>query len=379
MIEKFLAKNFFNRMDWVLLVATLPIVGAGLVTMSSFVETDKLFDKQLVWLLFSLLVFFIFAKIDWRLLNRADVLAALFILACVVLASLFAVGRIRGIKGWFSLGVISIQPVDFTKIVLILVLAKYFSRRHVEIADFKHIIISGIYALIPFSLVFFQPDFGSAAIIFLIWLGMILVSGVSKKHLLYVFLTAVSVVIFLWFFVFLPYQKERIVSFLNPTRDIQGAGYNAFQSQVAVGSGMLLGKGVGYGTQSRLKFLPEYQTDFIFAAFAEEWGFVGVLAVFFFFAIIIYRILANSFVSGNNFGVLFGVGLAIMLASHFAINIGMNMGILPVTGITLPFMSYGGSHLLAEYAGLGILVGLRQNARAVHRDDIRNEFLGLEV
>lgn len=366
-------------MDWVLLVATLPIVGAGLVTMSSFVETDKLFDKQLVWLLFSLLVFFIFAKIDWRLLNRADVLAALFILACVVLASLFAVGRIRGIKGWFSLGVISIQPVDFTKIVLILVLAKYFSRRHVEIADFKHIIISGIYALIPFSLVFFQPDFGSAAIIFLIWLGMILVSGVSKKHLLYVFLTAVSVVIFLWFFVFLPYQKERIVSFLNPTRDIQGAGYNAFQSQVAVGSGMLLGKGVGYGTQSRLKFLPEYQTDFIFAAFAEEWGFVGVLAVFFFFAIIIYRILANSFVSGNNFGVLFGVGLAIMLASHFAINIGMNMGILPVTGITLPFMSYGGSHLLAEYAGLGILVGLRQNARAVHRDDIRNEFLGLEV
>jgi len=204
-----------------------------------------------------------------------------------------------------------------------------------------------------------------------------MVSGVSKKHLLLVTLIlAVSFTVF-WLFIFKPYQKARIVTFLHPIADIHGAGYNANQSTIAVGSGQLLGKGVGYGTQSRLKFLPEYQTDFIFAAFAEEWGFGGVLLLFALFGIVIWRILANAMIGATNFEMLFGMGLAILFMSHFIVNVGMNMGLLPVTGIPMPFLSYGGSHLLTEFAGLGILMGMRRYGRAAHRDTMKNEFLGV--
>ena len=179
-------------------------------------------------------------------------------------------------------------------------------------------------------------------------------------------------------YVFQDYQKDRIMTFIHPMADIQGTGYNAYQSTIAVGSGQLLGKGVGFGTQSRLQFLPEYETDFIFAAFAEEWGFVGVMLLFVFFAILIWRILANAMKGSTNFEVLYGLGLAILIISHFTIHVGMNIGLLPVTGITIPFMSYGGSHLLTEFAALGILMGMRKYARVVHRSDMNNEFLGME-
>jgi rod shape determining protein RodA len=169
-------------------------------------------------------------------------------------------------------------------------LAKYFSRRHIEIRNVRHIIVSGFYAFVMFALILVQPDLGSALIVFLIWLGMIMVSGVSKKHLLIMGLAGLVVVAGLWHFGFHDYQKARIENFIHPLADVQGAGYNAYESTIAVGSGQFLGKGVGYGTQSRLKFLPEYQTDFVFAAFAEEWGFVGVLFLLFFFGILIWRI-----------------------------------------------------------------------------------------
>ncbi len=206
---------------------------------------------------------------------------------------------------------------------------------------------------------------------------MILISGISKKHLLLVFLAGVLSFALLWNFGFELHQKERIVAFLHPYADIQGAGYNAYQSMVAVGSGEFLGKGVGYGTQSRLKFLPEHQTDFIFAAFAEEWGFVGVMIVFIAFGIVIWRILANAMVGATNFESLFGAGIAVLFMSHFIIHVGTNIGILPVTGTTIPFMSYGGSHLITGYIGLGLLMGMKRYSRAVHRDDIRKEFVGI--
>ncbi|MBI3633500.1 MAG: FtsW/RodA/SpoVE family cell cycle protein [Candidatus Vogelbacteria bacterium] len=245
-----------------------------------------------------------------------------------------------------------------------------------EIAHIRHIFISGIYAFIPFILILLQPALGSAIIVFFIWLGMVMVSGVSKKHLLLVFLVGLSAFVLLWGFVFKPYQKQRVENFINPSADVHGGGYNALQSQIAIGSGQLFGKGIGYGTQSHLKFLPEYQTDFIFAAFAEEWGFVGVLFMLFFFAVVIWRILYNGFIGSSNFEVLFGLGLAIFITSHLTINVGMNLGLLPVTGITLPFVSYGGSHLLTEFAGLGILMGMRRYSRATHRDNMKNEFFG---
>jgi len=366
------------NIDWLLFIATIPLVGAGLVTMHSFIGDDAFFEKQLVWIAVSLVFFFIFANIDWRFLRRTNVVVIFFLMVIVLLSLLFSIGTIfKGAKSWFDLGLFSIQPVDIAKLVLVILLAKYFSRRHIEIANFRHIFVSGIYSAIIMVLVLLQPDFGSSIIIFLIWLGMVLVSGISKKHLLIVFIAALTCFGVLWQFGFQEYQKARIKSFLNPLADIRGSGYNAFQSMIAVGSGELLGKGVGYGTQSRLSFLPEYQTDFIFAAFAEEWGYIGVLFLFLSFGVVIWRILLSASRGATNFEVLFGLGIAIFLMSHFTIHVGMNIGILPVTGLGLPFVSYGGSHLVIEFAALGILMGMRKYARPIHKESASNEVVGV--
>ena len=364
--------------DWLLVAFMLPVLLAGLVTMKSFVGSTPYFSHQLVWIGISFVVFFSFSYIDFRFLKRTDVLVAIFGVFSVLLMLLFVVGHVsNGAQSWFSFGGFSFQPSDMMKLVVILMLAKYFSRRHVEIDNFKHIFISGIYAFIPFLLVFLQPDFGGAIIILFIWVGMTLVSGISRKHFLIVLGAGLIAFVLLWGFVFETYQKNRIINFVSPMTDIRGSGYNVYQSTIAVGSGQIVGKGVGFGTQSRLKFLPEYQTDFIFAAFVEEWGFVGAMILFLLLGLIIWRILHIALLGATNFEILYGVGLSIYFMSHFIINIGMNLGIMPVTGITLPFMSYGGSHLLTEFIGLGILMGMNKYRRVAHRDDMRNEFLGI--
>src|SRR3989344_2630722 len=335
-----------SSVDWILFFALVPLVGAGLLTMDSFVGADNyFFSRQLVWIALAVALFFIFCVFDWRFLKRSDILVSLFAFSVGFLLLLFIVGYVaKGAQSWFRFGAFSLQPSDPVKIIVILILAKYFSRRHIEIAHIRHILVSGFYAFVPFVLVFLQPDFGSAVVIFFIWLGMIMVSGVSKKHLALVFFVGALSFLLLWAFVFAEYQKQRIATFLNPLTDIQGAGYNARQSVIAVGSGGLFGKGVGFGTQSRLQFLPEYETDFIFAAFAEEWGFVGAIMLLLCYAVLVWRILANSIRGATNFEILFGFGLAAFFVSQIFINIGMNVGLLPITGITLPFMSYGGSH-----------------------------------
>jgi rod shape determining protein RodA len=373
-------RKISRGIDWFLVFFMLPVVTFGLVTMRSFgsVGGGSFFNKQLIWLLVSFAVFFSFSFLDFRFLKRTEVLATIFLFFCVMLLVLLAVGHVsHGAQSWFDLGGFSFQPVDMVKLVLVLILAKYFSRRHVEIRNLKHIFISGFYACIPFVLVLLQPDFGSAMIIFFIWLGMVFVSGISKVHLFLVFTATVLIFTTLWFFAFAPYQKARIVNFLNPLADIHGSGYNVFQATIAVGSGQIVGKGLGFGTQARLEFLPEPQADFIFAAFSEEWGFIGSTLVIILYGLIMWRILHNASLGATNFEMLFGMGIAIFFMSHIVINIGMNLGIFPVTGIPLPFMSYGGSHLVTEFAGLGILMSMRRYQRSVHRDDINNEFLGV--
>lgn len=366
------------KIDWILFFSLLPLLGAGLITMSAFGGKGAFVEKQAIWIALSFLVFFGLSFIDFRFLRRTEVIISLFAGGCSFLLILFAVGSVfKGAKSWINFGAFAFQPSDPMQIILILVLTKYFSRRHAEIANIRHIIVSGVYTLIPFVLVAIQPNFGDAVIIALIWFGMVLVSGISKKHLALVFLLGTVAFGGLWNFVFHPYQKQRIMTFIHPLADVRGSGYNAFQSTIAIGAGGLLGRGVGYGTQSRLNFLPEFQTDFIFAAFSEEWGFVGVALVFLFFGIVMWRILVNSMHGETNFEILFGLGLAIYFTAHFVINVGMNIGLLPVTGTTIPFMSYGGSHLLTEFMGLGILMGMRRYARAAHRDDMKNEFLGI--
>jgi len=365
--------------DWRLFLVVLPLLGAGLVTMNSFVGESFFYERQIIWIALGLVVFFLFSLIDWRFLRRTWVSVALFIFSTLLLLALFVTSQAtRGAVSWFDFGAFSLQPSDPIKIFLIIILAKYFSRRHVEIANFRHILVSGFYAGAIFLLVFLQPDFGSAIIIFMIWLGMVLVSGISKKHLLLVFMVGVLSLGLLWGFVFAPYQKDRILTFLNPLTDTTGAGYNALQSTIAIGSGEITGKGIGYGTQSRLEFLPEYETDFIFAAFSEEWGFLGVLTLFSLFGILFWRILMNALHGATNFEILFGLGVAIFFMSNFIIHVGMNIGLLPVTGTTLPFLSYGGSHIFTEFMALGILMGMRKYRKAYHKDDAKNEFLGVE-
>jgi rod shape determining protein RodA len=363
--------------DWLLLAAIMPILLAGLATMYSFTGDNSFAVHQLIWIIVSLAVFLGVSALDVRVLRTTWVSAALFALSVLLLGSLFLIGKIsHGAESWLSFGAFSFQPSDLAKVALIVILAKYFSRRHIEIANVRHILVSGAYALIFSLLVLVHPDLGSAMIIALIWLGMVMVSGISKKHLLGMLGLAAIVSVLLWSFAFRDYQKQRITNFIDPLANVQGAGYNAYQSTVAVGSGQIFGKGLGYGTQSRLKFLPEYQTDFIFAAFAEEWGLFGVVILLSLYGVIIWRIIVNASRGATNFEILFGSGVAIYFIVHIAINVGMNMHLLPVTGTPLPFMSYGGTHLASEFLLLGILMAQRRTALPAHKDSVKNEFVG---
>jgi rod shape determining protein RodA len=234
-----------------------------------------------------------------------------------------------------------------------------------------------VYAVIPAGLILLQPDLGSAMVVMAIWFFMVLVSGISKKHLLIIFSLGIIAISLAWVFVFKDYQKARILNFVDPLRDVRGSGYNVYQSQIAIGSGKFLGKGVGYGTQSRLNFLPEHETDFIFSAFAEEWGFVGVSILLICFGIILFRILYISYFSKSNFETLFAIGVFAVFFVHITVNVGMNIGVLPVTGIPLPFMSYGGSHVVTEFILISVVSSF-SIATNFARRKYKNEFLGLE-
>lgn len=360
-----LIKSIQNRtkIDWLLFTPAILISLAGLITMDSFSGNQYFFVRQSIWILIAVIVFFIASSIDWRLLRRTRVLVSIFAFVIFMLLLLFVVGHVsKGAESWFKLGFFALQPSDPAKFVTILMLAKYFSRRHIEIANVRHILVSGAYVFLIFILVFLEPDFGGAMTIFFLWIGMLLVSGISKKHLAIVAAICILAVGGLWLFVFKPYQKDRIINFIHPLENIHSTGYNAYQSTIAVGSGQVIGKGIGQGSQSKLLFLPEFQTDFIFAAFAEEWGFVGSVLLLLFFSALLFRIIDNARNSSSNFDALFGLGLAVLFVIHILIHVGMNMGFLPVTGITLPFMSYGGSHLVTEWFSLGILSSMKMNS-----------------
>ena len=356
--------RLFSHVDWFLLAAAFMISILGLVTMRSFSAENSFFDKQLVWICIAVAGFFVASIPDYGFLRRTPVITGFFAAVVFSLALIYMFGAIvKGAQNRFNLGFLSVQPSDPAKLLLVMMLSKYFARRHVEIAAFRHIAVSGAYGAALFILVFFQPDFGSSIIIASIWLGMVLVAGISWKHLLTLAVVGTIVLAGLWQYGLQPYQKQRVLTFLHPLADIRGTGYNAYQSTIAVGSGELLGKGIGYGTQSKLRFLPEYQTDFIFAAFAEEWGFVGVVLLFGLFVVLIVRILAIASHGSDNFDILFGAGIAVYFTAQFIVHVGMNIGLLPITGTTLPFMSYGGSHLVTEYLALGILMGMRRHAK----------------
>lgn len=360
-----------SSVDWILLSAMLLLSGAGLSVLASFGGETRFFSRQVVWLFLALAAFFVATFTDWRFLRRTRFAFGAYFIALILLAWVpFAGTLVRGAQSWFDFGAFSFQPVEFAKLALIILLAKYFSRRHIEIARLRHLVVSGAYAFLLIFLLLLQPDFGSAVIVSSLWFGLVFLSGISRKHLAIIGAVAVSALTGLWFFVFTDIQKARIESFLHPLADVQGAGYNALQSVVAVGSGGVWGKGVGYGTQSRLEFLPEYETDFVFAAFAEEWGLLGALLIFALYGVVFWRVLAAARMGETNFETIFALGVAAFLLAHFVIHIGMNIGLLPVTGVTLPFLSYGGSHLLMEFLAFGMLTSMRRRARRVHQSAV---------
>ncbi|MHB8710647.1 MAG: FtsW/RodA/SpoVE family cell cycle protein [Minisyncoccota bacterium] len=370
-------KRRYIYFDWTLLLPALALSLLGALTMSTFGQGASLAPRQLLWIVIALGIYLVLSTVDMRFLRRTTGIMVLYVISLVLLALVLVVAhQVMGARAWFSLGPVSFQPADLAKLALIALLAKYLSRRHVEIGDFRHIIVSGAYALALILLILVEPDLGNAIIFSALWLGMMLVSGISKKHLAVLGCIGLVVASALWFGGLKPYQRERIISFVNPAGDIHGSGYNAYQAKIAVGSGELFGKGIGYGTQSKLRFLPEYQTDFMFAAFAEEWGFIGVVLLLLVYMLLFARLAQIARASATNFDAFFTLGVLILFAAHVAIHVGISLGLLPVTGETIPFMSSGGSHLVLEFSLLGIVTSLARHGRSASRDTSANEYLG---
>jgi rod shape determining protein RodA len=361
--------------EWQLFLIPLALSVLGILTMHPFGQAASLAPRQLVWLGIALTAYFVAASLDMRFIRRTTVIISGYVALLILLSVLLvAAHAVMGAKSWFTFGGFSFQPADLGKLVFVALIAKYFSRRHMAIGDFRHIIVAGAYAAAPILLILLEPDLGTAAIFGIVWMGMVLVSGISKKHLALVFAAGLVAASVLWFGGLHDYQRARIMTFINPAADIHGTGYNAYQATVAAGSGQVFGKGIGYGTQSKLQFLPEYETDFIFAAFAEEWGFVGVVLVLLLYGLLLARLITIASRSATNFDAFFTIGIALVLGAHVFVHAGINLGLLPVTGTTIPFMSYGGSHLLMEYLGLGIVASLAREGRAVSKQRAGQEF-----
>lgn len=367
---------WYRSLDVALLLPAVLLTVCGVVTMHTPDITQVYFEKQMMWCALAVGVFLLAQGLYYRFLRTTT--ATLFVYGSVVVllcATLFFGSTIKGTRGWIDFGFFSLQSADLAKAAAIIVLTKYFSRRHVEIRQWRHIFISGGYVGVLMALILMQPDFGSAMILMFIWGGMVLASGIPWKRIALLLCVAMIGVVCMWFFVFQPYQKARLANFLNPLADVRGSGYNVYQAIIAVGSGGVWGKGVGYGTQSKLEFLPEYHTDFIFAAFAEEWGFVGFCLVLLLFLALISRLLFYAWVADSTYEALFSIGVATLFTVECMVNIGMNIGLLPVTGIALPFMSYGGSHLLVEFLLLGMALGMYHHAHVAHKDAFTHEVM----
>jgi rod shape determining protein RodA len=359
--------NHIRRYDWLLMGAVLLLMALGLLSLFSLssVSAFPFFGRQLLWAGVGLVFLFFASLVDFRLYKTQSYVVLFFYGITLVLLAIPLLGNftVRGVQAWLTFGSVFLQPVELAKLALIILLAKYFSKRHIEIYRIQHLIVSGVYLAVPAILVLLQPDLGSAVVLMFIWIAVVVFSGMKLRHFFVLTLLAVILTVFAWGFFLAPYQKDRITTFLNPYDDPQGAGYQMIQSMIAVGSGKLWGKGLGYGSQTHLHFLPESETDFIFATFAEEWGFVGSLVLLALVFVVLWRIIRIGLVNSDNFSRLYTLGFAALIFSQAFIHIGMNMGVLPITGITLPFVSYGGSSLVTLLIGVGILQNIKINSR----------------
>jgi len=355
-----------RRFDWPLLICTVLLIGIGLLSLysSSIGGADYLnFKKQIIFACIALFFMFFVSFVDWRILrNEPRLILSLYIFGCLALAGLFFFApEIRAIKGWYRVGPVSIDPIEFMKIILIILMAKYFSSRHIEVYRIRHILFSGLYVLVPAVLIFLQPDLGSVLILLTLWLAILIISGIKVKTFFLLVLCLLLVLSSSWSFLLQDYQKQRVLSFVSPQFEPLGAGWSKTQSKIAIGSGGFWGQGLGQGSQTQYGFLSEPQTDFIFAAIAEEFGLIGVSVLLLLLLILLWRIIKIAMISQTNFPRIFASGLAIILFCQIFINIGMNLGMLPIIGIALPLVSYGGSGLILTCIGLGIIQSIKSH------------------
>jgi rod shape determining protein RodA len=358
MFDRRLVQNF----DWLLLALVVIVCGIGIVNLYSAGhnrgEGTPLFIKQLYWLAVGLGVMFVTLIYDYRHLEKLSY--PIYILTILLLVAVMFGGKVvSGSRRWLPIGPFSFQPAELAKIAIVLVLATYFSRRP-RLADMRlqDLIVPGILVLIPVGLIIKQPDLGSGILVALVAVSLILFVGVQWRTLGGCALTMVLLSPVIWHFL-KDYQRQRVLTFLNPEKDPLGAGYHILQSMIAVGSGQFWGKGFLHGTQSQLYFLPEQHTDFVFSVFAEEWGFVGSAALLLLYMALAFWGLRVAWDCKDRFGHLLALGVTALIFWQVFINLCMVTGFLPVVGIPLPLFSYGGSSLITTWLGVGFLLNIR--------------------
>lgn len=348
-----------KHLDWKLNIAVFFLLFAGLVSLLS--AKPDLFYKQLLWIVIGFLLAYFFIVFDWRsFVNYRGIILGFYFLALILLGLTALIApQIRGSRSWIPIGPFQFQTSVFAALALIIVLANFFKKEHKAIARPWSIIKSFLFFIIPAGLILLQPDMGSALLLFLIWFGFILVSGIPWKRLVVVIIIFVVLGGAMWHSFLQDYQKERITGLFFPARDVLGINYNVIQAKVAIGSAGFFGKGFKQGTQVQLGFLPEAQTDFIFAAVIEEWGLIAGILLVAAFVFVVFRIVKIGVEEKNNFARFICLGAAIFFCANFIFNTGSNIGLLPVVGVPHPFLSYGGSHLLIEL----LLIGMIQSVK----------------
>lgn len=361
--------DFIRRMDWILLIVVLALVGFGLVQLYSLganTEPADLsrFTRQIVAGALGLAIVVAALFVNYRVLGSVAPILYGMALALLVLVLLVGV-EIRGTVGWLSIAGVSVQPVEIVKIFFIVYVARFFADRSSRMHKMRNIGYAVLVGGVPALLVLLQPDLGSAIMIIAIWLGMLIITGIKRWQLGLVVGVLVATSVLSFFFVLSDEQKSRLLVFLdrdNPEYAL-GIGYNVDQSITAVGSGQLMGRGLGLGSQSQLNFLPEQETDFIFAVISEEFGFLGSATVLVLIGVVLLRIARAANLVRDDFAVFLCWGVFVLLFVQSVINIGMNIGLAPVTGLPLPFISAGGTSLLAALAAIGIIqsVVMRRN------------------
>jgi rod shape determining protein RodA len=358
----------FNRdFDKSLVIAMFVIFAIGLLTLHSStaaraLELNESFTaKQSMWMASGLLLFFVIIRVSYQ--RFVDISYVIYAVNVMLLLLVLILGRARlGAQRWFAIGSFTFQPSEFIKLSLMLALANYIGSRRGAMDGLKSLVVPCALLGIPFVLVLLQPDLGTALLLLPIFFSMLLIGGAKPRYLAGMIGIGVAALPFFWHFL-RSYQKSRLMVFLNPNVDPLGAGYTIIQSKIAVGSGGLLGKGYHAGTQNQLNFLPERHTDFIFSVIGEEWGFVGAIFLVFCYFFIVRKAYATASLTTDMYGKTIACGIGTMLAMQVVINVGMTIGMMPVVGIPLPLVSYGGSSLITTLAAIGLLlnVGMRRS------------------